>query len=421
MEQEYFEFPRIQRLPPYVFAQVNEIKYKLRREGKDIVDFGMGNPDIPPPQHVIDKLCEVARRKNVHGYSSSRGIPRLRRAIANFYKRRFGVDLDPENEVILTIGAKEGYSHLMLAMLTAGDTAIVPTPTYPIHYYAPIIVGAEVRALPLPMELEGEEFQEEFLRRLWEIYNSTLPNPKVLVISFPHNPTTLTVSLDFFKEIVKFAKKNGIWVVHDNAYADIYFDDYVPPSILEVEGAKDVAVELYSLSKSFSMAGWRVAFALGNRVLIKNLERLKSYLDYGVFTPIQVAAIVALESDYSVVRSIARVYQNRRDALVRGLNRIGWRVKKPKATMFVWAKIPEHFTRKGMNSLEFAKFLLYEAGGAVAPGVGFGTHGEGWVRFALVENEMRIKQAVRGIRRAFKKVGFYARTESGDAKGGKSP
>jgi alanine-synthesizing transaminase len=308
----------------------------------------------------------------------------------------------------MTIGAKEGYSHLMLAMLSAGESAIVPTPTYPIHYYAPIIVGAEVRALPLPMELEGEEFQEEFLRRLYEVYNSTMPSPKVLVISFPHNPTTVTVSLDFFREIVKFAKKNELWVVHDNAYADIYFDDYIPPSILEVEGAKDVAVELYSLSKSFSMAGWRVAFALGNEILIRNLRRLKSYLDYGVFTPIQVAAIVALESDYSVVRNIAKVYEKRRNHLVDGLNRVGWKVKKPKATMFVWAKIPEYFTKeKGMDSLEFSKFLLYEAGVAVSPGIGFGKHGEGWVRFALVENEMRIKQAVRGIRRAFRKAGFY--------------
>jgi len=344
----------------------------------------------------------------VHGYSSSKGIPRLRKAIANFYWRRFGVQVDPDSEVILTIGAKEGYSHLMLAMLSAGDTAIVPTPTYPIHYYAPIIVGAEVRALPLPMELEGDEFYEEFLKRLNEIYHSTLPNPKILVISFPHNPTTKTVSIEFFKEIVKFAKKNKLWIIHDNAYADIYFDDFVPPSILQVEGAKDVAVELYSLSKSFSMAGWRVAFALGNRVLIKNLERLKSYLDYGVFTPIQVAAIVALESDYSVVRNIAKVYERRRNALVGGLNRVGWEVHKPKATMFVWAKIPDYFTKvKGMNSLDFAKFLLYEAGVAVSPGIGFGQHGEGWVRFALVENEMRIKQAIRGIRKAFRKAGYY--------------
>jgi alanine-synthesizing transaminase len=407
MVKEDFEFPRIRRLPEYVFEHVNKIKYKLRREGKDIVDFGMGNPDIPPPMFIREKLCEVAKRDNTHGYSSSRGIPRLRKAITEFYKKRFDVSLDPESEVILTIGAKEGYSHLMLAMLSAGDSAIVPTPTYPIHYYAPIIVGAEVRALDLPFELEGDEFKEEFLRRLYEVYNSSLPHPTVLVISFPHNPTTVVVDLEFFKEIVKFAKKNEIWVVHDNAYADIYFDDYVPPSILQVEGAKDVAVELYSLSKSFSMAGWRVAFALGNRVLIKNLQRLKSYLDYGVFTPIQVAAITALESDYSIVRQIAKVYESRRNKLVEGLNRLGWKVKKPKATMFVWAKIPEFFIKKGMNSLEFAKFLLYEAGVAVSPGIGFGKNGEGWVRFALVENELRIKQAIRGIRRAFRKAGFY--------------
>ncbi|AAC07823.1 aminotransferase class I/II-fold pyridoxal phosphate-dependent enzyme [Aquifex aeolicus] len=393
-------FPRIKRLPQYVFSLVNELKYKLRREGEDVVDLGMGNPNMPPAKHIIDKLCEVAQKPNVHGYSASRGIPRLRKAICNFYEERYGVKLDPEREAILTIGAKEGYSHLMLAMISPGDTVIVPNPTYPIHYYAPIIAGGEVHSIPLNFS-DDQDHQEEFLRRLYEIVKTAMPKPKAVVISFPHNPTTITVEKDFFKEIVKFAKEHGLWIIHDFAYADIAFDGYKPPSILEIEGAKDVAVELYSMSKGFSMAGWRVAFVVGNEILIKNLAHLKSYLDYGIFTPIQVASIIALESPYEIVEKTAKVYQKRRDVLVEGLNRLGWKVKKPKATMFVWAKIPEWIN---MNSLDFSLFLLKEAKVAVSPGVGFGQYGEGYVRFALVENEHRIRQAIRGIRKAFRKL-----------------
>ncbi len=393
-------FPRIRRLPPYVFAVVNELKYKLRRQGEDIIDLGMGNPTIPPAKHIIDKLCEVAQRPNVHGYSSSKGIPRLRKAICDFYERRFGVKLDPEREAIMTIGAKEGYSHLMLAMITPGDSIIVPNPTYPIHYYAPIIAGGEVRSIPIVFE-EGQDPQEEFLRRLYQTVKESMPQPKAIVVSFPHNPTTICVEKDFFRELVRFAKEKGIWIVHDFAYADIAFDGYRPPSILEVEGAKDVAIEFYSMSKGFSMAGWRIAFAVGNERLIKNLAHLKSYLDYGVFTPIQVAAIIALDSPYEIVRKNAEIYQRRRDVLVEGLNKLGWQVERPKGSMFVWAKIPEWV---GMNSLDFSMFLLKEAKVAVSPGIGFGEYGEGYVRFALVENELRIKQAIRGIRRAFRKI-----------------
>ena len=393
-------FPRIKRLPPYVFSIVNELKKKLRQQGEDIVDLGMGNPNIPPAKHIIDKLCEVAQKPNVHGYSASKGIPRLRKAICNFYENRYGVKLDPEREAILTIGAKEGYSHLILAMISPGDTVIVPNPTYPIHYYAPIIAGGEVHSIPLTFN-EDEDYQTEFLRRLYEIVKTAMPKPKAVVISFPHNPTTITVDKEFFKDLIKFAKRNSIWVIHDFAYADIAFDGYKPPSILEIEGAKDIAVEIYSMSKGFSMAGWRVAFVLGNEILIKNLAHLKSYLDYGIFTPIQVASIIALEGPYEVVENVAKIYEKRRNVLVEGLNRLGWKVKKPKATMFVWAKIPEWVN---MSSLDFAMFLLREAKVAVSPGVGFGQYGEGYVRFALVENEHRIRQAIRGIRRAFRKL-----------------
>lgn len=392
-------FPRVRRLPKYVFALVNELKYKLRREGEDIVDLGMGNPDLPPAPHIVEKLCEVAKRDNVHGYSASKGIPRLRKAICDFYKRRYGVELDPEREAILTIGAKEGYSHLMLALLEPGDTVLVPNPTYPIHYYAPIIAGGDALSVPIIPE-EGEDFQESFLRKVYDAVKGAFRKPKAIVLSFPHNPTTLCVSLDFFREVVKFAKKEEIWVIHDFAYADLGFDGYEPPSILQVEGAKEVAVELYSMSKGFSMAGWRVAFLLGNEILIKNLAHLKSYLDYGVFTPIQVASIIALESPYEIVEKNREVYRKRRDVLVEGLNRIGWHVEKPKGSMFVWAKIPSWV---GMNSLDFAFFLLKEAKVAVSPGIGFGEYGEGYVRFALVENEHRIRQAVRGIKRAFER------------------
>ncbi len=396
---ESWMFPRVSRLPKYVFAMVNELKYKLRREGEDIVDLGMGNPDIPPANHIVEKLCEVARRDNVHGYSASKGIPRLRKAICDFYRRRYGVELDPEREAILTIGAKEGYSHLMLAMLEPGDTVLVSNPTYPIHYYAPIIAGGDAISVPIIPD-EGEDFEESFLRRIQDTLKASFRKPRAIVLSFPHNPTTLCVSLDFFREMVKLAKREEVWLIHDFAYADLGFDGYEPPSILQVEGAKEVAVELYSMSKGFSMAGWRVAFMVGNEILIKNLAHLKSYLDYGVFTPIQVASIIALESPYEIVEKNREVYRKRRDVLVEGLNRIGWQVEKPKGSMFVWAKIPSWI---GMNSLDFSLFLLKEAKVAVSPGIGFGEYGEGYVRFALVENEHRIRQAVRGIKRAFEK------------------
>jgi alanine-synthesizing transaminase len=392
-------FPRVRKLPKYVFAMVNELKMKLRREGEDIVDLGMGNPDLPPAPHIIEKLCEVARRDNVHGYSSSRGIPRLRKAICDFYKRNYGVELNPETEAILTIGAKEGYSHLILAMVEPGDSVMVPNPTYPIHYYAPIIAGGDAISIPINLE-EKQNFEEYFLKSIHDTLKASFKKPKALVLSFPHNPTTLCVSLGFFKEIVRWAKREEVWVIHDFAYADLGFDGYKPPSILQVEGAKDIAVEIYSMSKGFSMAGWRVAFVLGNEILINNLAHLKSYLDYGVFTPIQVASIIALESPYEIVEKNRDVYQRRRDVLVEGLNRIGWPVEKPKASMFVWAKIPEWV---GMNSLDFSLFLLKEAKVAVSPGIGFGEYGEGYVRFALVENEHRIRQAVRGIKKALER------------------
>jgi alanine-synthesizing transaminase len=392
-------FPRVQKLPKYVFAMVNELKMKLRREGEDIVDLGMGNPDLPPAPHIIEKLCEVARRDNVHGYSSSRGIPRLRKAICDFYQRNYGVELNPETEAILTIGAKEGYSHLILAMVEPGDSVMVPNPTYPIHYYAPIIAGGDAISIPINLE-EKQNFEEYFLKSIHDTLKASFKKPKALVLSFPHNPTTLCVSLEFFKEIVRWAKREEVWVIHDFAYADLGFDGYKPPSILQVEGAKDIAVEIYSMSKGFSMAGWRVAFVLGNEILINNLAHLKSYLDYGVFTPIQVASIIALESPYEIVEKNRDVYQRRRDVLVEGLNRIGWPVEKPKASMFVWAKIPEWV---GMNSLDFSLFLLKEAKVAVSPGIGFGEYGEGYVRFALVENEHRIRQAIRGIKKALER------------------
>jgi alanine-synthesizing transaminase len=392
-------FSRVQKLPKYVFAMVNELKTKLRREGEDIVDLGMGNPDLPPAPHIIEKLCEVARRNNVHGYSASKGIPRLRKAICDFYQRNYGVELNPETEAIMTIGAKEGYSHLILAMVEPGDSVMVPNPTYPIHYYAPIIAGGDAISIPINLE-EKQNFEEYFLKSIHDTVKASFKKPKALVLSFPHNPTTLCVSSEFFREIVRWAKREEVWLIHDFAYADLGFDGYKPLSILQVEGAKDIAVEIYSMSKGFSMAGWRVAFVLGNEILIKNLAHLKSYLDYGVFTPIQVASIIALDSPYEIVEKNRDVYQRRRDVLVEGLNRIGWTVEKPKASMFVWAKIPDWV---GMNSLDFSLFLLKEAKVAVSPGIGFGEYGEGYVRFALVENEHRIRQAVRGIKKALER------------------
>lgn len=391
------EFPRIKRLPQYVFAVVNDLKAKMRKEGEDIIDFGMGNPDLPPAQHIIEKLCESAKKKTTHRYSMSQGVPRLRKAICDFYRNRYGVELDPDKEAIMTIGSKEGLSHLMLAMLEPGDIAMVPSPRYPIHYYAPVIAGASVLTVPLPFEGSEEEKQELFLKNIYDSYEDSYPEAKVLILNFPNNPTTMTVSLDFFKEVVKFAKKKGLWIIHDLAYGDLCFNGYKAPSILQVEGAKDVAVETYSMTKGFSMAGWRVGFILGNETLVYNLKRLKSYLDYGMFTPIQVASIIALESDYSIVQKAADTYSKRLDILVAGLNATGWKVEKPKATMFLWAKIPEKFSH--MGSIDFSMMLLREVKVAVAPGVGFGEHGEGYVRFAVVENEKRIRQAIGNIKR----------------------
>jgi len=395
------EFPRIKRLPQYVFAVVNDLKARLRKEGEDIIDFGMGNPDLPPAPHIIEKLCESAKKKTTHRYSMSQGIPRLRKAIADFYKKRYDVDLDPGKEVIMTIGSKEGLAHLMLAMLEPGDIAMVPSPRYPIHYYAPVIAGASVLTVPLPFEGNDSQKQEQFLKNIHEAYEDSYPEAKVLILNFPNNPTTMTVDIEFFKEIVKFAKKKKLWIVHDLAYGDLCYDGYKAPSILQVEGAKDIAVETYSLTKGFSMAGWRVGFVLGNETLVYNLKRIKSYLDYGMFTPIQVASIIALEGDYSVVEKARDTYSKRLDILFDELNKAGWNVQKPKATMFLWAKIPEKFQH--MGSVEFSKFLLTEGKVAVAPGIGFGEHGEGYVRFAVVENEKRIRQAVSNIKKLMRK------------------
>ncbi len=384
------EFYRIKRLPPYVFSIVNDLKLKLRREGEDIVDLGMGNPDIPTPQHIVDKAAESLYNPKNHRYSASKGIYKLRLAICNRYKEKYNVDLDPETEAVTTIGVKEGFAHLILAITNPGTSIIVPDPFYPIHFYSVIIAGGDVRSIPLSEE-------EEFIYNLEKTIKASWPPPKVLVLSYPHNPTTRCVDLDFFEKIVEFAKENKMYIIHDFAYADIAFDGYTPPSILQVKGAKDVCVEFYSMSKSYSMAGWRIGFALGNKTLIHALARLKSYLDYGVFQPLQIASIHALNSDQSCVQEICDIYKKRRDKLIDGLNRIGWKVKPPKATMFVWAEIPEKY--KKMGSLEFSKFLIKEAKVAVSPGIGFGEYGEGYVRFALVENEHRILQAVRGIKR----------------------
>ena len=384
------QFPRIQRLPPYVFAVVTELKSKMRRAGEDIIDLGMGNPDLPTPKHIVDKLVEAARNPRNHRYSLSRGIPKMRLAICNWYKRKYGVELDPDSEAIATIGAKEGLSHLVLATMGPGDIALVPSPTYPIHTYSVIIAGADVRSISLT---SGEG---DFLERVQRAMKTLWPRPKMMIISFPHNPTTEVVDLDFMKRVVAFAKENGILVVHDFAYADLVFDGYKAPSILQVPGAKDVAVELYSMSKGYSMPGWRVGFVVGNKRLVGALTRIKSYLDYGMFQAIQVAATVAINGPHRVVDEAVEVYRKRRDCLVEGFARVGWEFEKPKGTMFVWAPIPEPY--KAMGSLEFSKALLTHAKVAVSPGIGFGEHGEGYVRFALVENEHRIRQAIRGVK-----------------------
>jgi alanine-synthesizing transaminase len=385
------DFPRIKRLPPYVFNAIGELCLKARRAGEDIIDFGMGNPDEPTPQHIVNKLIEAAAKAPNHRYSVSRGVYKLRLAICDWYKRRYNVELDPDSEAIATIGSKEGIAHLALAILDQGDVVLAPTPTYPIHQYGCVIAGAQVQGVPMR---SGEEFFDEMtlaVGRSW-------PRPKLLIMNFPHNPTTATVNLSFMKRVVEFARENGILVVHDFAYADLCFDGYKAPSIMEVPGAREVAVEFFTLSKSYNMPGWRVGFAVGNRDMIAALTRLKSYFDYGMFAPVQVAGIAALNGPQECVGEIVGTYRRRRDVLVSGLNRAEWPVEKPRATMFVWAPIPEPF--RAMGSLEFAKFLLTEANVAVSPGVGFGPDGDHHVRFALIENEHRTRQAIRGIRQA---------------------
>lgn len=390
------DFPRITRLPPYVFNIVNELKMQERYRGEDIIDFGMGNPDQPPPAHIVQKLLEVAQREDVHRYSVSRGIPRLRRAICNWYKEKYDVDLDPENEAIVTLGSKEGLAHLAMAVVDRGDAVLVPNPSYPIHPYGFIIAGADVRHVPIGDDIDFFAELEDAIRNTW-------PKPKLLLLNFPSNPTTQCVDLEFFEKVVEFAREHEIWVVHDLAYAEIVFDGYSAPSILQVQGAKDVAVEFYTLSKSYNMPGWRVGFMAGNQALVKALARIKSYLDYGIFTPIQVAAITALEGPQDCVEGIRKMYQSRRDVLCDGLNSVGWAIEKPKGTMFVWAPIPEQF--QNLGSLEFSKQLLLKAKVAVSPGIGFGEYGDRYVRFSLIENEHRTRQAVRGIRTMFRNVG----------------
>ncbi len=384
------EFSRIQRLPPYVFAVVGELKMKLRRQNIDVVDFSMGNPDLPTPPHIVDKLVEASRKPVNHRYSLSKGIPNLRKAVCARYKNLYDVDLDQETEAIVTMGSKEGLAHLCLAMLQPGDVVLAPDPTYPIHKYAPIIAGADVRSVPIGPGRDFFEDLTEAMRHAW-------PRPKLLFLSYPHNPTTEVVDLDFFQKIVDFAKENDLWVIHDLAYADLVFDDYKAPSFLQATGAKDVGVEFYTLSKSYSMPGWRVGFCMGNQRLIPALTRIKSYLDYGIFQPVQIAATVALQGSDECVHEICDIYKERRDKLIEGLNRIGWETKAPKATMFVWARIPEPFRK--MGSVEFSKLLLSEAHVAVSPGLGFGSCGDEYVRFALIENDHRTRQAISNIRK----------------------
>ena len=410
------EFRRIKGLPPYVFTIINDLKIEARRAGTDIIDLGFGNPDLPSPDAAVDKLAEAVRNPRNHRYSSSRGLPRLREAVADLYRRRFGVELDPDTEVINTIGAKEGFSHLMWVLLQPGDTCLVPAPSYPIHIYGPLFAGADIREVPLGA---GEEFfdrhhrrrppvasdreapldaGEEFFDRLHAAWQQCWPKPRVAVMSFPHNPTTACVDLAFMQKVVDFARDRDLLIVHDNAYADLGFDGYRPPSILQASGARECAVEFYSMTKSFSMAGWRVAFMLGRADVVAALAKLKSYLDYGSFQPIQIAATVTLRDLPDYPAEAAAVYEARRNALCDGLNRIGWEVERPRGTMFVWAPIPEPYA--GLGSIEFASRLVTEAQVAVSPGVGFGSGGEGHVRFALIENEQRIQQAVRSLRRA---------------------
>ena len=389
------EFPRIARLPPYVFNQVNELKLAARRRGEDIFDFGMGNPDQPTPKHIVDKLVEVAQRDDTHRYSVSRGIPRLRRAISRWYGNRYDVDIDPEEEAIVTIGSKEGLAHLALATLDRGDGVLVPSPAYPIHPYSFVIAGADIRHVPIGPDIDFFAELETAIRNSW-------PKPKMLLLNFPSNPTTQCVELDFFEHIIDIAREHDIYVVNDIAYADLVFDGYTAPSIMQVPGAKELAVEFFSLSKSYNMPGWRIGFMVGNRELVHALARLKSYMDYGTFTPIQVAGIAALEGPQDCVREIRDLYQTRRNVLCDGLNAAGWEVDRPRATMFVWARLPEKF--RAMGSLEFTKMLVRDAKVAVSPGNGFGEYGDEFVRFALIENLHRSRQAVRGIKEMLRNV-----------------
>lgn len=396
------DFPRIQRLPPYVFAVVGDLKMQLRRDNIDIVDFSMGNPDMPTPQHIVDKLTEAAQKTANHRYSVSKGIPNLRKAICDWYVRQFDVCLDPDTEAVVTMGSKEGLAHLSLAMLSPGDVVLAPDPTYPIHAYAPIIAGADVRSVPIG---PGRDFFEDLrtaARQAW-------PKPKLLFLCYPHNPTTEVATPEFFQKIVDFAKEHDIRVIHDLAYADLVFDGYKAPSFMQAAGARDVGVEFFTLSKSYAMAGWRVGFCVGNREMIHALTRIKSYLDYGIFQPVQIASTLALNGPQDCVAEIRDIYRKRRDVLIEGLDRIGWHVPPPRATMFVWARIPEAF--RTMGSVEFSKLLLREAQVAVSPGLGFGSCGDEYVRFALIENEQRTKQAIRGMRKALSGVTEHADDE----------
>ncbi|MCM8817842.1 MAG: aminotransferase class I/II-fold pyridoxal phosphate-dependent enzyme [Candidatus Omnitrophica bacterium] len=386
------ESSRIRNLPGYLFQTINDKKLKARQEGRDVIDLGMGNPDMPPPEPVIEKICETIRNPKVHRYSASRGIPHLRREICLWYERRFGVKLDPEEEAIVTIGSKEGISHLALAIFEKGDVVLTPNPTYPSHFYSVVIAGASVYDVPL---LKENNFLPDLNQPIYDRY----PAPKAMIVSYPNNPTAQVVDVDFFKELVRFAKKHNIIVIHDIAYSEICFDGYRAPSFLQVDGAKDIGVEFYSLSKTYNMAGWRVGFMVGNKYIVKALAKLKSYYDYGIFTPIQVAAICALRLEQKYIEKTVEEYRKRRDVLVSGLNRIGWNVEKPKATMYVWAQIPDKF--RHMGSLDFSLFLLEKCDLVVSPGLGFGKYGEGFVRIALVENEHRIRQAIRSLRKIF--------------------
>ncbi|RJR20519.1 MAG: aminotransferase class I/II-fold pyridoxal phosphate-dependent enzyme [Desulfobacteraceae bacterium] len=383
------EFRRMTRLPPYVFATVNKIKMEARHRNEDVIDLGMGNPDIPTPKHIVDKLIEAAQKGHNHRYSASMGITKLRHAICDWYKRRFEVELDPDEEAIVTMGAKEGCAHLVLATISPGDVAFAPSPTYPIHPYSVIIAGGDLRSIPIG---PGRDFFEDLLTAT----KQTWPKPRMLIISYPHNPTTQVVDLAFFEKIVDFCREHKMMVIHDFAYADLVFDGYKPPSFLQVPGAKEIGVELFSLSKSYSMAGWRVGFCVGNREMTSALKRIKSYLDYGVFQPIQIASIIALNGPYDCVEKIVDIYRERRDVLVDGLNRIGWTTEKPRGTMFVWSKIPEPYIK--MGSVAFSTMLVEKAKVAVSPGAGFGDYGDEYVRFALVENPHRIRQALKGIK-----------------------